>query len=236
MNEDTRIAACCYAGDQHQVIKFLGQYLHHGCPFVVLSPEDSKAEIRYPGVENRFGGFREYIGPRSLARQRRHLELLLEFPEKYFLINDADSVCLSPKLPDYLYEEPDHVWSNLVQDGIPEHQPAYPEGFPHIAFQPPYFLSRKTIEGLLKVAGEITANPTMPFIDHYMVQLTLKAGWSYRSFRDGISCPISSHPQSADLTYGSVRDNGTIFLHSIKRREDLDRMIEARQQYLVSHP
>src|ERR1035437_1545947 len=167
MNANTRIAVCCYAGDQVQVIKALDNYLQHGCPVVVLSPEDSPAEIRYPGIENRFAGKRAYIGQDSLDRQREHLKVLLTFPEEYFLVHDADSVCLSAKLPAYLYAEPDFLWSNVVNDGIPEHQPAYPSGFPHIAFQPPYFLSRKTIGGLLAASEGIQANPVMPFIDHY---------------------------------------------------------------------
>lgn len=236
MNEDTRIAICCYAGDQHQVIKSLGQYLHHQRPVVVLSPVDSKAEIRYAGIENRFGGLRAYIGQASLDRQREHLRILLEFPENRFLIHDADSVCLEPKLPDYLYAEPDLVWSNVVNDGIPEHQPAYPQGFPHIAFQPPYFLSRKTIEAMLAVAGRLRANPTMPFIDHYMVQLTLEAGLSYRSFLNGVSCPISGDPVSARIAENAVRNEGLVFIHSIKRLEDLEMLISARQHYVRTHP
>src|SRR5258708_5855871 len=119
MNKNTRVAVCCYAGDQHQVIESLGMYLHHACPVVILSPEDSKAEINYPGVVNRFGGKRAYIGQDSLDRQAEHLRLLLEFPENHFLIHDSDSVSLDPKIPDYLYEQPDVVWSNQVTDAIP---------------------------------------------------------------------------------------------------------------------
>jgi hypothetical protein len=236
MNEDTRIAVCCYAGDQHQIIKTLGVYLHHQRPVVILSPEDSPAIINYPGIENRTGGKRCYIGQDSLDRQRRHLEILLEFPEKYFLIHDADSMCLEPKIPAYLYEEPDHVWSNIVNDGIPEHQAAYPPGFPHLAFQPPYFLSRATIEKLLSVAGEIRANPVLPFIDHYMIQLALKFGASYRSFRDGVSCPISWDPPSKAVALNGVRTEGLIFIHSVKRKEDLDDLLAARADYLRQHP
>lgn len=236
MNENTRIAVCCYAGDCFQVINSLGCYLHHQCPVVVLSPEDSKADVRYPGVEQRFGGQRAYIGQLSLDRQRIHLQMLLDYPEEYFLIHDADSVCLSPKIPDYLYAEPDLLWSNLVNDGIPEHQPAYPAGWPHIAFQPPYFLSRKTIKGLLAVADQITANPTMPFIDNYMVQLAMHANWPYRSFRDGVSCPISSDPQSADVAINGVRQHGLVFIHSVKKLTDLQRLVEARAAFVREHP
>jgi hypothetical protein len=192
LNPNTRVAVCCYDGDQTQVIHNLGLYLHHECPLVVLSPEDSKAEIRYPGIENRYGGKRAYIGQDSLDRQRRHLELLLEFPEDHFLIHDSDSLCLDPKIPAYLYAEPDLVWSNLVIDAIPEHQAYFPEGWPHIALQPPYFLSRKTITAMLAVAESIVASPCMPFIDFYMVQLTCTAGLPWRRFENCVSCPISA--------------------------------------------
>jgi hypothetical protein len=233
MNSDTRIAICCYAGDQHQVIKALGVYLHHKCPVVVLSPEDSKAEIRYPGIENRFAGKRAYIGQDSLERQRLHLELLLTFPENWFLVHDADSVCLKPELPTYLYQDPVTLWSNLVHDGIPEHQPAYPPGFPHIAFQPPYFLSRRTIEVLLTGTAGLQANPTMPFIDHYMVQLALQSKCPYRSFKDGASCPIGFEwPNEFKLVSDGVRHHGLIFLHSIKKAETLNYLVKMRKDYV----
>ncbi len=237
MNERTRVAVCCYAGDQHQVIKTLGLYLHHRCPVVVLSPEDSKAEIKYLGIENRFGGRRAYIGQESLDRQAIHLKLLLDFPEQHFLVHDADSVCLSAEIPRYLYQEPDILWSNVVQDGIPEHQPAYPTGWPHIAFQPPYFLSRKTIEGLLAVADRIRANPTMPFIDHYMVQLAIESGWPYRSFRDGVSCPIDTkYPNEFSLVHDAVQNRGAVLMHSIKRAEVMGLLAAYRKIYEQNHP
>src|ERR1035437_3832925 len=212
MNENTRIVICCFAGDQVQVIRALGNYLQHGCPVVVLSPEDSKAEIRYPGIENRFAGKRAYIGQESLDRQRLHLQELLTFPEKFFLIHDSDSICLSPELPRCLYDEPDLVWSNLVNDDIPEHQVTFPVGWPHVAFQPPYFLSRGTIEKMLAVADRIVANPMLPFIDFYMVQLTVEAGLSYRRFPHCVS--VSDHPSllGVEIMTKQVREDGAIFI------------------------
>jgi hypothetical protein len=233
MNPDTRVAVCCYAGDQHYVIKALDNYLQHECPVVVLSPEDSKAEIRYPGIENRFAGKRAYIGQDSLDRQRKHMELLLTFPEEYFLVHDSDSVCLTPELPHYLYEEPDILWSNLVNDDIPEHQAAYPEGFPHIAMQPPYFMSRKTVRALLTGTEGVIANPTLPFIDHFFPQLAWATKWPYRGFPDGASCSTDpSLPCGEQILAKLVRESGHVFLHSIKRREVLDRLMEERKTFL----
>jgi len=253
MNEDTRVAVCCYAGDQHQVIGALEFYLHHGCPLVILSPEDSKAEITYPGVENRFAGKRAYIGQDSLDRQREHLKLLLTFSENHFLIHDSDSVNLDAKIPDYLYEDPDVVWSNQVNDDIPEHQETLNRyGWARVAFQPPYFLSRKTIEAMLAVADDPRCKATdmMPFIDYYMVQLTMCAGLRWARFKDSISCPIAIdlqkiNPPAADLvTYsqgfkiamGAVRNGGANILHSIKNPHAIRELAEAHKLWLAENP
>lgn len=240
MNPDTRIAICCYSGDQHYVIKALGNYLQHKCPVVVLSPEDSKAEIRYPGIENRFAGKRAYLGQDSLDRQRLHLEELLKFPENYFLIHDSDSICLSPELPRYLYDEPNAVWSNLVNDDIPEHEKEFATrpGWPHVAFQPPYFLSRQTITALLSVADDprVKASPTMPFIDFYMVQLTMVAHLPYRRFPHCVSCSDSPLlPAGIEIISKQVREAGAVFIHSIKRHENYLRLLKDREAYLKNH-
>lgn len=253
MNEDTRVAVCCYAGDAHQVIQSLGVYLHHECPVVVLSPEDSPADVRYPGVDRRFGGKRAYIGQDSLDRQAEHLRLLLEFPENHFLIHDSDSVCLDPKIPDYLYAEPDVVWSNQVDDAIPEHQSTFEPGWPHVAFQPPYFLSRKTIEAMLAVKDDprCAASPVMPFIDYYMVQLTMVAGLPWKRMMNCISCPIAidavTHPDPTaherevygngfKIAYRSVRHQGTNILHSVKDHRAVKKLMEAHQEWLAENP
>jgi hypothetical protein len=254
MNEDTRVVVCCYEGDSHQVIEALEFFLHHGCPLTVLSPEDSKADVRYPGVDNIFGGKRAYIGQDSLDRQAIHLRLLLQYPENHFLIHDADSVLLDPKIPDYLYAEPDVVWSNQVDDAIPEHQGSFPEGWPHVAFQPPYFLSRKTIEAMLVPYDQhhpfTVASPMMPFIDFFMVQLTMCAGLPWKRMMDCISCPISIdlrkvNPPKTDLdTYDmgmkiameSVLNRGTSVLHSVKNSVAIRKLAAARQEYLKNHP
>jgi hypothetical protein len=223
-------------------------YLHHECPLVILSPEDSKATITYPGVENRYGGKRAYIGQDSLDRQREHLKILLTFPEHNFLIHDSDSVNLDPKIPDYLYDEPDVVWSNQVHDDIPEHQSTFPARWPHVAFQPPYFLSRRTIEAMLAVADGITASPVMPFIDFYMLQLTMAAGLPWKRFFDCVSCPIAidivAHPVPNEheievysngfkIAMNLVRNKGANILHSVKDHRAMKELAEAHRLYLL---
>lgn len=221
MNEDTRVAVCCYAGDGGQVIGNLDLYTHHECPVVILSPEDSKVEIDHPRVDNRFGGKRAYIGQLSFDRQRRHLEILLDFPEKYFFINDADSACLSPKLPDYLYAEPDLVWSMVATDEDPTTVLA---GFPHVAFQPPYFLSRKTIEAMLAVPNDILpsaanlarAMGAIDCIDHYMARLTVMAGLPWRGLAGAVGGHFSTNPDHLAVGLNAVKNEGFIFIHGAK--------------------
>ncbi len=252
MNRDTRVAVCCYSGDGHQVIEALEFFLHHECPLTVLSPDDSRVEVNYPGVTNVFAGKRAYIGQDSLDRQALHLAALLQYPENHFLIHDADSICLDPKIPDYLYAEPDLVWSNQVNDAIPEHQTTFKPGWPHVAFQPPYFLSRRTIERMIAVKDhpDCVASPVMPFIDYYMVQLTMVAELPWRRLMDCISCPISIDlrkvdPSARDLeTYEmgmkiameSVTNSGTSILHSVKNSVAIRKLAAARQVYLAKYP
>lgn len=225
MNPDTRVAVCCYAGDAPQVAANLDLYTHHECPVVILSPEDSKVEI--PGVDNRYGGLAGHIGAHTLERERRHLEILLGFPENHFMIHDADSVCLDPKFPDYLYAEPNLVWSNQVNDEIPQHQATFPEGWAHVAFQPPYFLSRRTIEAMLAVADQIViSHDMMPFIDYYMVQLTYTAGLPWRRFESCVCC----HPS---LALRLVKTGQANILHGIKSPKDMHDLLNARQNFLA---
>jgi hypothetical protein len=234
LNPNTRVAVCCYAGDGPQVSGAVPLLVHHECPVVILSPTDSMFAIDHPGIENKCGGLRQYTGQLSLDRQREHMRILLEYPEDFFLMHDADSVCLSPKIPDYLYTK-DVLWSNLVHDSMRERaQGFYMDGFPRLAFQPPYFLSRKTIERLLApVAVEnISMNPTLPFIDHYMVQLAVKAGVPWENFTDGFTGPISGDYPSFKRAWDAVQ-RGAVMIHSVKAPESWQALMTARSNYLA---
>jgi hypothetical protein len=235
LNPNTRVAVCGYAGDAHQVTSAMRMFQHHGCPVTVLSPVDAKIEI--PGIDCRFGGMREYIGQLSLDRQREHLRILSTYPEEFFLINDSDSLCLSPKIPQYLYNEPDFLWSNLINDNMPFRQTGYyPEGFPKLAFQPPYFLSKRGLLALLDCVKDenIPMNPKLAFIDHYMVQLAVKANFPWRNFHDGISCPISGDQNSRRVTWEAVRRKGTVMIHSVKDPKYWEPLEAAYASYLVN--
>ena len=225
MNEDTRVAVCCYEGDGRQVMGNLGLHMHHGCPVTILSPDDSRVEINHPGVDNRHGGMRAYTGTLSLDRQRRHLAMLLDYPEKYFFINDADSACLSPELPAYLYAEPDLVWSMVATDDDPA--PYLDAGLPHVAFQPPYFLSRETIEAMLANTHRVVPDPRLLNIDHYMVQLTYAAGLPWRGLDKAVGGHFSTNPEHLRVAVGGAK-TGYIFFHGAKTQEAWAALIAAR--------
>jgi hypothetical protein len=227
MNEDTRVAVCCYAGDAFQVIEMMDLYIHHECPITILSPSDSKVSIHAPRTDNQFAGNAAIIGQDSIDRQAEHLKILLTYPEKFFLINDSDSFCLSSEIPTYLYIEPDCLWSNMITDSHPyrsglcdgpsgePRKKYYPDGFPKLALQPPYFFSRTVLEKLVAAIVSVIMNPHLPFIDHYMTQLAVQANVSCKGFTNGWSGPISSHPDMPRAVLGAV-NSGAVMIHGAK--------------------
>lgn len=247
MNPDTRISVHCYEGDGHQAREALHLYTHHECPVTVFSPEDSRVTIEAPGVESRYVGIREGSvsvvnigtggdrvvsgGPLTNLRQHQQMRALLEYPENFFLLNDADSMCLSAKLPDYLYDEPDVFWSNLVHDPALCNQPGYPEGFPRLGLQPPLFLSRWTIERLLEVHDKIVPNTVIPWIDHYLLQCAVEAKLVWKGFPDCVSSDLDRYPGHLEWAQVQVRHLGRVFVHSAKSEKSWGPLLHARRQF-----
>jgi hypothetical protein len=248
MNPDTLVVVHCYSGDAEQVKNALPIYLSHECPVLILSPEDAPVIIDHPGVECRQAGKRGYFGQDSLDRQRAHLEILLEYPQTYFLLNDSDSVCLSPEIPAYLYARANGtVWSNEVREGRP-HESEYPK----IAFHPPYFMTRNTIKRMLAVA-DIPAHEITPFIDWYMLAMACEAGLRHESYPDGRSFPAWRHgpiPETKELGHNYVHEpaqnggkdgaarmraqveRGIVMVHSVKHRDVLQQLVKAHDYYV----
>ncbi len=244
MHPFTLVSVHGYAGDLHQIRWLLPYYLHHRTHVVICAPEDSpitpaqlsnRPEIRYINA-----GRRAYVGQLSLDRQAIHLQKLLEAgPYQWFLMNDSDSVCLSPRLPDYLFSDPGKVWSNIVSDECHPRAANYP--FPRLAFQPPYFMSRHCVEQLVAIAPKVPADvdgiePRTPFLDWAMMSWSVRAGLRYQSFPDGVSCP-SNHENKAscDAMSNAVQNEGKIFIHSVKRREMILRLAYDRLRYKKVH-
>jgi hypothetical protein len=226
MNPHTLVSVHAYSGDQSQVEFMMPYYLHHEAPVIVMSPSDSpitKVEAA-PTVICRQGGMRAYIGEPSLLRQREHMRMLLEFPFDYFLMNDADSVCVAPKIPKYIYDNPEVLWSNVVSDMM--HQRLLSYRLPRLAFQPPYFISRRNIEKILKFAPRVRVDRQTPFIDWAMMAWAVAAGIPYKGFHPVASCPTRNYQPGVDHMSSLIRQHGAVMLHSIKDKNVLEHMVE----------
>ena len=253
-NHETVVAVHCYEGDLHQVQGNLPAYVHHQqSKVVIVSPTDSPVTIE--GVDNIHRGLVGYTGQISLDRQLAQMKaLLVAYPyHGFFLLNDSDSAVLDPVIPAYLYEE-DVVWSNQVFDGVPNREP-FPEGWPPVAFQPPYFLSRNMMEKMV-AAGEsgdplVRATGSRPFIDFYMVQLTMVGKLPWKRMKDAVSWPISINQQQYPnphegqramyahgraLAHNAVGGGGTNIVHSVKDGETMNELLALRRQYVVGNP
>ena len=192
-----------------------------------MSPADSPVSIIAHGVDNQLVGKRAYIGRDSLERHRGCLSVCLEYPENYFLLHDADSLCLSPELPRVLFEVADKglVWSNEVIEPRPHETP-----YRKIAMQPPYFLTRHTLYRIL-TAPPIPEHPITPYIDWWWTAHCWSAGVDCRPFTD-LEHPATYMPGTSisdpwqQLDY-RIRTTGTIMMHPIKTDEQLQGCLSA---------
>jgi hypothetical protein len=223
LNPDLLVACHCYYGDRQQVLELLPMMEHHKASLVIVSPTDSPVTGIGPHLCIT-AGKRAYIGQDSWDRQYLQLKELLQFPHKWFLLNDSDSFCLSPKLPDYLFEDEDTVWSNEVEDfrkpGVPwgPYNPIpvdYHAGYPIIAMQPPYFLSRKALQKIVDTCEGLVACPITPYIDWWWIPAVYKAGLKHKCFRDCVSCESKSR---IGQKWMKLRiSQGAEFIHSVKK-------------------
>ena len=246
-NVNTLVAVSAYAGDLHQVQQNLPVYLHHEAQLVILSPKDAPIErVDHPGVICMQAGLKGWIGQHTLERQRLFLELLLRFPQQYFLFNDADSFCLSPRVPKYCYDRPDILWSNEVLDTNPA-----PSKLPKLALQPPYFFSRKVVEAMLEGAkhpatsyfqgAEGFENLPVPTqcIDHWMLQVISATTVEHKNFFTGASFNTSLggrvDPHGAAVMEDLVKNHGRVLIHSVKDAGVLQRLVAAHKEFVRTH-
>lgn len=235
----TLVAISGYSGDQHQIESNWPCYAHHKAPVLILSPKDAPVG-KIHDSRNFSAGRKGWIGPHTLDRQKMFLRELMNQSAEFYLFHDADSVCLSPSIPQYLYAAPDVFWSNQVTDTNTS-----PSMLPKLAFQPPYFFSQRVLRLLMRTSATpaqsftvLTAQGSMPLptecIDHFMLQLVYAAGLQHRSFPDGSSWETSSDLGLNQMSI-HVRTRGKIFIHQVKSRAVLDRLMSDRSTYLKNH-
>ncbi len=234
LNPDVLVVVHCYSGDRQQVIDLLPVYQHHQAPIVIVSPDDSPVTGIGPHI-CRTAGKRAYIGQLSWDRQYEQLKALLDYPQKWFLLNDADSFVIPAKLPDYLLEDENTVWSNEVNDfripgqtwpGVDKPWPLdYHKGFPLIAMQPPYFLHRKALEAIVAKCKGMKADPITPFIDWWWVPACYKAHVKHKPFRTGASCETVTPLGVAVMSERIVKYKAS-FIHSVKSGAVMNQLVD----------
>lgn len=227
LNPHTLVSCHGYFGDSAQIRGMLRYQEHHQCPLIIVSPVDSRIERLGPHI-CRFAGKRQYTGVLSLERQFAQLRVLLEYPFEFFLANDSDSLCISPKIPEYLYKDPVNLWSNEVSDLMHQRKPGYK--WPRLAFQPPYFFSREILERMVKTEGTFEYDMQTPFIDWLMMAICVAGDIPHKNFRDGVSCPTSDNHSRQHMVNNIVK-RGAVMLHSVKTPLALQEMVSARHQF-----
>lgn len=232
MNEKTLVSVQCYLGDVGRVLNNMASYLHHHpAPVVIMSPKDSQVNI--PGLICReLDGNQAYIGEESLARQRSCLKTLLEYPFEFYLLNDSDSVCISPEIPRYLYADREVFWSNELPDPR-----THPTELPRLAFQAPYFFSRDVLKKLVAVCDDVKANPVTPYIDHFMLQLVYAADVRHKSFTSmesphGSCFHCSESATWEDMQSERIKNHRRVMLHQVKT---LGAISQWREDYILRH-
>lgn len=226
---ETCIAVHCYQGDAELVKRAMPIHKAHGCDVVCLSPADSPVNI--PGAQCQFAGKKAYIGELSWIRQREQLKILMTYPHRFFLLNDADSFCVSAKIPERLYSESHAaLWSNLVPEPRPHASP-----YPKFAAQPPYFCSRESLQKIIEAYSKVPLHPITPYIDFAMLAWACEAGLRLRAFAElehlsRCAEPFSGDDSWAELNY-HIRYCGAFAMHPIKSSEHFDLCVRARRFY-----
>lgn len=243
LNPGLLVSVHCYQGDAKQVKLLMRYYAHHQAQVVVVSPNDSPVG----NIGKHWcitAGEAGYIGTKTWIRQKLQMERLLALPGnfRWFLMNDADSICLAPKLPAYLFEDDNVMWSNLINDfrrpGETSHGVTWPldyhKGFPIWASQPPYVMSRAAMMKIAAQIPNVPEDPITPFIDWVMVAAPTLAGVKLKPFQRGASCGTGTPEGLATITK-HVGEKGATFIHAIKHPVALQTVLAARAKWLATH-
>jgi hypothetical protein len=151
-------------------------------------------------------------------------------------------MCLTPKLPAYVFEDENVMWSNLVNDfrrpGTTSHGVNWPkdyhQNFPLQASQPPYVFSRSAMERTVAQIPNVPEDPITPFIDWIMCAAPHLAGVKLKPFQRCASCETET-PNGRAVMAQCVGERGATFVHAIKHPIGLQCVLDARKKWLASH-
>lgn len=230
---DTLTVVHCYEGDKAQVEQFLPFWLHHDTPVLVLSPADSKVRIEQPGVLNGSAGKKGWKGQHTLIRQIRHWKLALKQPQNWFFLNDADSMCLSRELPEYLFSDPYKFWCNVLCHEWEHQEDDHPN------LNPPYFMNRDVLKALVKEAEglEIPEEPGQDphdwgqAIDGFYTHLVLnRLQIPYENFPDG----ATTWPRGLSEMMEAVERRGARMIHGVKHSSQLNALVLSYRAWQIT--
>jgi len=212
---DTLILVQAFAPYAEMVARHLPLWRRHGCRVVISSPRNSFCEIS--GVECVAHGEEGHAGPVSLDRWKEILRWLWGQPYEFFLMHESDSVCLSDRIPEYLYDNYDTFFSNeLLDNANPPTQQAYCVA--------PWFFSRGVLRRV-NVASEKAAYRPPFHGDRWVGQLLEEEGIPHRGFSPGVACG-TLFPGSGDLPIvRSALRAGASMIHGVKSQIILDELI-----------
>lgn len=245
LNPKTLVSVHCYQGDRAQVDLLISFYEHHRCPVVIVSPDNSPV-IGIGGHWCITAGEVGYTGMHTIRRQALQLEALLNLPGNFewFCCHDSDSICLSPKFPDYLYADRESIYSNVVKDfrvpGTFSHGVHWPldyhAAFAHkVASQPPYWAHRRVMEKVAAQLHNVQDDPITPFIDWGMAAAPQLAGVPMKRFHACVSINTKTPEEISAMAF-AVQHRGATFLHAVKTPQAVRAIRAAYAARLSTHP
>jgi len=243
LNPALLVSVHCYQGDAHQVRMNMAYYEHHQAPVVIVSPEDSPVGDMGPHW-CRSAGQKGYTGISTWKRQKVQMQLLFDMPGNFnwFLMNDADSFCLTPKIPEHLFPDDNTLYSNLVNDFRRPGETSfgvtwpidYHVGYPLFAAQPPYLVHRHALKRIIAAVDNVPDEQITPNIDWLMVCAPHRAGVKLAGL-PGASCETITDNGRAVMRECIIK-RGATFIHAIKNKEGLQAVRTAYASRLETYP
>jgi len=160
-NPDTLIVIHTYKGNEQRVRDLMPFWQAHQQPVLVLSPAaeldyedengqkhdpktDPSVSFDVPGVTFRSGGYAGWKGSHTIHRQIEHWKIAAEYEQDWYMMYDDDAMCLTARLPEYLFQDTRMFWSNEI-------------GTHYLNYEPPYFFSREVLLMLIAAADDPTS-------------------------------------------------------------------------------
>jgi len=203
---------------------------------LLLSPVDEPVYVSHPQVTCRSVGPNDYNGDLSVERYKQQISALADYDVDWFMLNESDSFCLTPNLPDYLYGDPDLVranyanpWNWINTNNDP--QPMATLMVHDTAMQAPWWFSRRALLRMIDVmdAAWDGCPPYAKFIDWWFHHAPHLAGLRHESYGlGGTTWPISGAEGAAAIRHKIVE--GAVMVHGVKDDVALAGILQAYEE------